>query len=218
MESDIEDIYLPLEGFNHGAQLVAIYGLLYRQELAEQDLSNRIEEANAVARRTTGRANDDATDYWVELAQMSCYQEAAHSMAAVSMIAPLIESTFRAAFRSIGDQLPQRHLAANIVKHVEKLSMTDYLPADLQPTLEALFKYRNEMFHGGFEWAPENLKAFEKELDQNHWPTEWFSKATSDDEPWIFYMTPTFIDHCLKIAEAVVRGVKKFTFERTFNS
>ena len=88
MESDIEDIYLPLEGFNHGAQLVAIYGLLYRQELAEQDLSNRIEEANAVARRTTGRANDDATDYWVELAQMSCYQEAAHSMAAVSMIAP----------------------------------------------------------------------------------------------------------------------------------
>ena len=218
MESHIEDIYLPLEGFNHGAQLVAIYGLLYRQELAEQDLSNRIQEANAVARRTSGPANDDATDYWVELAQMSCYQEAAHSMAAVSMITPLIESTFRAAFRSIRDQLPQRDLVNNIIKRAEEVGMKDYLPADLQQTLEALFRYRNEMFHGGFEWAPENLKAFKKELDRNHCPTEWFSKATYGDEPWMFYMTPTFIDHCLKIAEAVVSGVEKFTFERTFNS
>ena len=130
----------------------------------------------------------------------------------------VIESTFRAAFRSIRDQLPQRDLVNNIIKRAEEVGMKDYLPADLQQTLEALFRYRNDMFHGGFEWAPENLKAFKKELDRNHWPTEWFSKATSDDEPWMFYMTPTFIDHCLKIAEAVVSGVEKFTFERTFNS
>ena len=218
MESDIEDIYLPLEGFNHGTQLVAIYRLLHRQEQADQELSDEIEKVDAVARRTSGPANDDATDYWVELAQMSCYQEAAHSMAAVSMITPLIESTFRGAFRSIRDPLPKYHLVNNIIKRAEKVGMKDYLPADLQQTLEALFRYRNEMFHGGFEWAPEKLKAFKKELDRNRWPTEWFSKATSDDEPWMFYMTPTFIDHCLKTAEAVVSGVEKFTFERTFNS
>ena len=108
MESQCEYLHLPLEEFNHCAQLVAIRGLLYRQERADRELSDRINEADAVARQTRGRADDHAVDVWVELAEMSCYQDAAHSMAAVGMIAPLIESAFRAAFRSIGNELPRR--------------------------------------------------------------------------------------------------------------
>ena len=67
---------------------MAIRGLLYRQERADKELSDRIKEADEGARRTKGRANDHAVDVWVELAEMSCYQDAAHSMAAVGMIAP----------------------------------------------------------------------------------------------------------------------------------
>ena len=88
MESQCEYIHFPLEEFNHGAQLVAIRGLLYRQERADQEISDRIKEADAIAMRTRDRANDHAVDVWVELAEMSCYQDAAHSMAAVGMIAP----------------------------------------------------------------------------------------------------------------------------------
>ena len=106
MKSRCEYTHLPLEEFNHGDQLVAIRGLLYRQERADQELSDRIKEADAVARRTRGRANDRAVDVWVELAEMSCYQDAAHSMAAVGMIAPLIESAFRAAFPPSGTNCP----------------------------------------------------------------------------------------------------------------
>lgn len=216
MRIQIEDIHFPLEGFNHGAQLVAIRRLLSRQERADQELSNRIEAADGVARRTEGRANEHAVDIWVELAEMSCYQDAAHSMAAVSMIAPLIESAFRAAFRSIEYELPQWSLVRNIVKHAEEVGMREYLPTDLEPTLSALFAYRNMMFHGGFEWSSEDLKKFEGLLDGNGWPADWFSRATSNDEPWMFYMTSAFADHCLDMAKQVIEGIQQFGWERNF--
>ena len=212
MESQSKYVHFPLEEFNHGAQLVAIRGLLYRQERADQKLSDRIKEADGVARRTRGRANDHAVDVWVELAEMSCYQDAAHSMAAVGMIAPLIESAFRAAFRSIGRELPSADIVRNIVKRVEEVGMKEYLPADLEPTLCALFAYRNKMFHGGFEWSSKDLKKFERLLDRR--PSDWFSKATSDDETWMFYMTSAFVDHCLEMAEGIIRGIEQFGLER----
>ena len=216
MKSQIEDIHFPLEEFNHSAQLVAIRRLLYRQERADQELSDRMKEADEVARRTNGRANEHAVDAWVELAEISCYQDAAHSMAAVGMIAPFIESAFRAAFPSIGTESPRRSLVKDIVKHTEEVGMKEYLPTDLEPTLSALFAYRNKMFHGGFEWSSQELKRFERLLDRNRWPHDWFSKATSNDEPWMFYMTSAFVDHCLDMAERVIRGIEQFGWERNF--
>ena len=218
MESRCEYIHFPLEEFNHGAQLVAIRGLLYRQERADQELSDRIKEADAVARRTRGRANDHAVDVWVELAQMSCYQDAAHSMAAVGMIAPLIESAFRAAFRSMGNELPRRNLVKEIVKRVEDVGMKEYLPPDLEPTLSALFEYRNKMFHGGFEWSTDELEKFERVLEAGRWPPDWFSKATIDDKPWMFYMTSAFVDYCLEMAEGVIIGIEQFGLEGNLDS
>ena len=218
MASQFEHIQFPLEEFNHGVQLIAIRGLLYRQERADRELSDRIKEADEIARRTRGRADEHAVDAWVELAEMSCYQDAAHSMAAVGMIAPCIESVFRAAFRSIGNGLPSWSLVRNIVRRVEEVGMKEYMPADLNPTLFALFAYRNKMFHGGFEWSSEELKRFERQLDENRWPPDWFARATSDDEPWMFYMTSAFVDHCLEVAEGVIRGIEQFGLERNWGA
>ncbi len=208
MESQFTHVTFPLETFNHGAQLVAISDLLKRQERADQELSHRIKEADQVATQTRGD-NDRAVDAWVELAEMSCYQDAAHSMAAVGMIAPFIESFFGAYFRSIGKDLPQKNLVRNIVKHVNEASMEEYMPTDLEPTLSALFAYRNKMFHGGFEWSSEELNSFQRKLSENRWPPDWFSWATSGDEPWMCYMTSDFIDHCLHIAAGVIRGIEE---------
>ncbi len=218
MKSQFKDIHFPLEEFNHSAQLVAIQGLLYRQERADQELSDRIKEADEVARRTGGRANEHAVEVCVELAEMSCYQDAAHSMATVGMLAPLIESAFRAAFRSIGNELPQVYLVGNIVKRVQEAGMKEYLPADLEPTLSALFAYRNKMLHGGFEWSSEELKKFERQLDESQWSPHWFSRAIFDDEPWMFYMTSTFVDHCLEMAERVIGGIEQFGLCRNLDS
>ena len=215
LTSQITSIHFPLEEFNHGAQLVAIRRLLYRQRRADRELSDRLEEADGVARRTRGRANEHAVDAWVELAEMSCYQDAAHSMAAVGMIAPLIESAFRAALRSIESNLPQWGLAENIVKRVAETGMKEYMPADLDQMLSALFAYRNKMFHGGFEWSSEELRKFERDLDGNGWPSDWFSTATSNGKPWMFYMTSAFVDHCLDMAERIIGGIQQFCWNRS---
>lgn len=77
MDRESQHIHFPLEEFDYDAQLSAIRGLLYRQERADQELSDKIGEAGAVAEWTRGPANDHAVDAQVELMHMSCYQAAA---------------------------------------------------------------------------------------------------------------------------------------------
>ena len=67
MEPHFERINFTLKELTQGAQLVAIRDLLNRQERADRELSDRIEEADEVARRARGRANEHAVDVWVEL-------------------------------------------------------------------------------------------------------------------------------------------------------
>jgi len=71
--------------------------------------------------------------------------------------------------------------------------------------LRALFAYRNKMFHWGFEWPPEERKAFAAQIAQ--WPSNWFATATEDGNPWIFYLTDVFVDHCLEQVDQVVLGI-----------
>ena len=77
MESQFTHVTFPLEAFNHGAQWVAICDLLDRQARADRELADRIKEADEFTKRTIGRLNEHAVDVWVELAEMSCYQDAA---------------------------------------------------------------------------------------------------------------------------------------------
>ena len=61
--------------------------------------------------------------------------------------------------------MPRGNFVNEIVKGVEEEGMKEYLPSDLEPTLSALFEYRNQMFHGGFEWSAGELRKFERLLD-----------------------------------------------------
>ncbi len=68
---------------------------------ADEVLSDRIDKVGELAIQTRGTANERAVDEWVRLVRDSCQQDAAHSMAAVGMIAPFIESVFGYAFPEI---------------------------------------------------------------------------------------------------------------------
>jgi hypothetical protein len=81
-----------------------------------------------------------------------------------------------------------------------------HLPNDLEPTLQARFGYRNKMFHKGFEWPVKERTNFERRIPEEGWPPEWFAEATTDEAPWIFYLTDTFIDHCLSI-DQIIEGL-----------
>jgi len=62
------------------------------------------------------------------------------------------------------------------------------------------------MFHLGFEWPMAERHAFAARIQSEGWPADWFSCATSGDEPWIFYMSDIFITHMLSTTEAVLDG------------
>ena len=206
----------PLFTFDHGlrhdylSQLNSIRALFWRQHHADAQLQAQIERMEGIARSSIGEANDLAVDQHIELIHNSIYQDAAHSMAAVGMVAPLLESIFKHVFEQLGRKKPERWLAKKIMEMVndESLGMREYMPKDLKLTLDALFLYRNKMFHHGLEWPQTQRKAFADRLSD--WPEGWFSSSTSDGEPWMFYMSGEFISHCLDTVEDVLRGLIRF--------
>jgi hypothetical protein len=60
------------------------------------------------------------------------------------------------------------------------------------------------MFHNGLEWP------LDERIRSKGWPSDWFSTATSADEPWIFYLSEQYIEHCLEMIEQVLDAVGAF--------
>ena len=243
--SDDDAACLALPDLDYDSQLIAIRGLLTRQGKADKELVTEIEKIEAFAARASGVRNQQAVDEWADHMHHSVYQDAAHSMAAVGMIAPFVESVFYQAFQNIGREMakdispPSNHarwkqsvedqwdcnfvwtgghrrkdLVKGIMQLVDAVDMTRYMPNDLEPTLSALFEYRNKMFHHGFEWPLEERRRFNKRLNESGWPPDWFSKATSDGKPWVFYMSSVFIEHCLVRTAQIITGIGGFCNQR----
>ena len=84
---------------DYESRLIAVVGLLDSHRQAEKKIEARIKKMESLARRTPG---EHAVYMWIEKVHQSIYQDAAHSMAAVGMIAPLIESVFDHTFQEIG--------------------------------------------------------------------------------------------------------------------
>ena len=114
--------------------------------------TEEIKRVEEIASTLTGEANRRAVDHLVELLHYSTYHDVAESMSAAGMMAPFIESIFRSVCRKMGHELPQRDFVANVVKFLgsEGRDIKEYMPADLEVTLEALFLYGNRLFHHGF--------------------------------------------------------------------
>jgi len=109
-----------------------------------------------------------------------------------------------------GEKGSRKDLVEGILQLAEAVGLSPHLPADLKPTLQALFEYRNKMFHNGFEWPPVQRERFQRRLQAANWPSDWFSKATTGNSPWIFYVTDAFIQHCFTTIDSVLNGVGVF--------
>ncbi|EFO30176.1 conserved hypothetical protein [Roseibium sp. TrichSKD4] len=223
------------------AQLIAIKGMLRRHAETEQLVSKKIKELDARTRAYAGASDEyqqHLEDQWVDAIHWSVFQDAAHSMSAVGMLAPFVESLFVSVFRGLRRQLHEdtandpRTAATqdqywnpqivyrkdgqkdDVVAGINQLAIStglhNYLPGEYQKTLSALFGYRNNMFHNGFEWPPETRQRFAQRIASGEWPRSWFSQATRNDEPWIFYMSDESIAHCLKMIDQVLDGVGEY--------
>lgn len=224
------------------AQLIAIKSLLRRNAEADRAVSEELRGLDEHIRTYAGDDDDyqrHLEDSWVDALQGSVFQDAAHSMAAVGMLAPCLESLFVGIFQAIRsvnesaqrsddrrskaaqDQYwnPQIYIDAkesreDLVAGIAQLSVStglpSYLPQDYRKTLAALFGYRNNMFHNGFEWPPEVRTKFATRMKAENWPSDWFEKAETNNQPWIFYMSPSFVEHCLTTIEQVLEGVGSY--------
>ena len=117
--------------------------------------------------------------------------------------------------QSVFEHQRRRRGVVNGILHVSStIGLAKYLPFSYDKMLNALFAYRNKMFHLGFEWPMKERCKFNKRVQSGEWPAEWFRKATRGDEPWIFYMSDEFITHCLKTIDEVLEGVGAYFRER----
>lgn len=231
---DDRDFALGLLAHDYEAQLRAIGGMLRLGKQQSEAFDRELRGIEEFAKSAQGSASIQADNERVDHLHDGVYTDAAHSMAAVGMLAPFIESVFHQSFLHIKVLLEERRKALlprrmvagidpwdchfvsgskkqNLVRGIAELStaigLTAYLPADFEKTLEALFGYRNKMFHHGFEWPMAERDKFQNRIAGKGWPPEWFEKSESGHQPWIFYMSRDLIDHCLLLVDDILKGV-----------
>lgn len=167
--------------------------------------------------------------------------DSAHSMSAVGMLAPFIESLFVAIFeglrkRQVSDAGDTRRQRAddqfwnpqvffdkdvpktNLVKGIEQLAVScglhPHLPEGYEKTLAALFAYRNNMLHNGFEWPADTISKFSSRIASEKWPETWFTSADRGGKPWLYYMSPDFCAHCVELIDGIIDGTGRYLKER----
>lgn len=240
--SDRDAAVIVLRDLDDYAQLAAIHSMLRLCKAEDEKLRTEIDEIRTYAEESSGIHNEHAVEVLISHYHDSVYQDAAHSMAAVGMLAPFLESLFYQAFQGVGKhffdslKVPNRHdrwdfaarkgvwdchvfwnkrgPSTNLVEGIKQLAeateLSDFLPEDLYETLQALFEYRNKMFHCGFEWELNERERFQQRIKDAKWPESWFSCSASGGTPWIFYMSNEFIEHCLEMIDKILEGIGKY--------
>jgi len=94
------------------------------------------------------------------------------------------------------------------------VGLKPHIPNELLSMLPALYRYRNKMFHFGFEWPARQCMSFSKEITKKGWQP-WFSSATRDDVPFIFYMTEAFVQASLASVHELLNGFGAYCAGKT---
>ncbi len=223
------------------SQLIAIGNTIGHHRVAERLQDKDIATLAAAANSTSDAdVSDDLAGTHNYLLGMNFFDQAAHSMAAVGVITPFLETVYYRFFTGLATIPTEKHLIpptherkrmarcwdchyiattqnkikTDVVIGIRELAdatgVTAYLPTNASLVLSALFRYRNAMFHNGFEWTVKELDSFRVFLDIHHLPKEWFDISTCNDQPWIIYMSTLFVDLCLNTAAAILDGMGRF--------
>jgi hypothetical protein len=233
-----------LPDLDYEAQLIAIAHLLNAHQKAGAETKEEIKDIEKFAQNTKGVRNEYAVDQWLERLHSSTFQDAAHSMSAVGMLAPLFESIFHQAFYGIRENLfPEKQtlpthqrwvqtesekwdchfywgkngrrddLVLGIMQLSEATGLKYFLHDDLEIVLTVLFSYRNKMFHRGFVWPTEERKRFWNRIKKEKWPESWLEASTTNNDPWIIYLTNEFIWHCFERIRGTIAAIGEFVYD-----
>ena len=210
-------------GFSMGidleAQLSAIKMLLSRQRQAHEEWVQQVDGLLKEARQNENTLEYPYTDErWIDRMRDGTFLSAAHSMAAVAMLAPFLEMLFKRIFEHLGMELWNRGIVANIKKRADSVGLTAWFPDAYLMVLKALIEYRNAMFHNGFEWPDKELSDFRKAITDGGWPNNWFVETHLDGDSRVFLMEPEFIEDCFQTIEGIRDGFCAFLRDRSNNA
>ncbi|MBY3342871.1 hypothetical protein [Rhizobium laguerreae] len=203
------------------SQLLAVRLMISRNRQAGEAFSKAIEDERAKVKAYNGPHHDHYVDHHVDMVRESIYRDAAESMAAIGMIAPLVESTLGQSLAALGDMYDRKNIHPgnhkrwkraeshaerwncqfyfddknlaknNIILGLPQLAagcgLDKFLSQDFMTWFEAMFIYRNFMFHGGFEWTIERREIFEEKIEENGWEL-FFTCSTLNGRPWVYYI------------------------------
>lgn len=162
----------------------------------------------------------------------TCFAAVAQSLAFITTTAAFVESFFRKClpdmatrfsgkydqghdrFRKYGTLNPSfwdptkpttkgDTITRRILDILEGSELITRMGPEFSTVLDAIFKYRNQMIHSGFEWPLKERQKFAATIREGKWP-HWFFISTVDDEPWCFTITPLFRKACLDLCERSV--------------
>ncbi|MGO6939471.1 hypothetical protein [Rhizobium johnstonii] len=241
---DRDYLYTLLNNIDWDSQLHAVRLMISRNRQAGKDFTQAIEVDEAEVKAYHGLNHDHWVDQNVDMKHESVYRDAAESMAAIGIIAPLVESSLGQALAALGDMYdrmgisPGNHkrwkrsvgdktrwncqfhfnskkeASNNIILGLPQLAeacgLDKFLSKDFMSWFEALFVYRNYMFHGGFEWTIERRELFEANVEKNGWD-QWFTCSTSNYRPWIYYIRDEAIVAMPTMVEDMLSSLERFT-------
>ena len=113
-------------------------------------------------------------------------------------------------FYDIDNQKTGKNITKGTMQILEDTGFKPYFPADFEFIIDALFTYRNKMFHNGLEWPVKEREKFQRKIEISKWPESWFSCSTSDNQPWIYYMSGAFQSKCIDLFVKVINGIGRF--------
>lgn len=240
---DRDYLYTLVHNIDWQSQLLAVRLMLSRNRAAGEAFSKAIDEDAAQVRAYKGPHHDHWSDQHVDMLHESVYRDAAESMAAIGMIAPLVESTLGQSLAALGDMYVRKNISpgdhkrwkragdhaarwscqfyfdskgeakSNIIAGMPQLAeasgLDKFLSQDFMTWFEAMFTYRNFMFHGGFEWTIDRRELFEKAIEENGWD-RLFSCSTTNGRPWIYYIENEAIDALPVIVEDMLDSLGRF--------
>ena len=238
---------LLLPTVDYESQLLAIRELLDLHSRKARARDGKIAEIAQDIPKYNGWNGVLAENEHVDLLHMSVYEDAAHSMAAIGMLAPFIETIFSHAFQSAkshysgAPKISANHprwqaseskrwdcrwfyqsggMKKNVVEGILELSSAIGLS-------EFLPKDLHKALQAVFEYRNKMLHhGFEWPLKErekfrqrarDNWPQEWFSWATRDGDPWICYMTDTLINGCLTQIDQILDAIGQFVMSKLPN-
>jgi hypothetical protein len=117
-------------------------------------------------------------------------------------------------FQSSGKK-PGTDLAKGTDQLLAALNVTPLFPGDFTQRLLALFSYRNQSLHNGYEWPVAIRTHFLERMDRAGC-RKWFQHSTSDNKPWIILLADNYIKESLASAEKVIHifeNIRSNTFK-----